>query len=48
MLRVASSPTKTAVLLCLFGLQAKANNGDGYRGKSSGNLGKGPANCHHR
>jgi hypothetical protein len=32
MLRMASSSTKTAVLLLLLGLQAKANSGDGYHG----------------
>ena len=32
MLRVTASLTKTVVLLSLLGLQAKANNGDGYHG----------------
>jgi hypothetical protein len=46
MLRVAASLTKTAVLLLLLGLQAEANNGDGYHGESSEYLCKEPANYH--
>jgi hypothetical protein len=46
MLRVSASLAKTAVLLLLLGLQAEANNGDGYHGESSGDFGEEPANYH--